>query len=155
MAVDRPDLGLLAHRLTRVIAAAEAPILAAHDLAMWDYVVLGALDSGPAPTQAQLAGSTGRDQTRLIPILERLQARGLIGRAPDPDDRRRRVVTLTTDGRAVLRECRAAIRTLESRLLSDLDADDREPFVRALQRLAGPESARPGSAGPGSAGEDE
>ena len=92
MAVDRPDLGVLAHRLTRAIAAAEAPILASHDLAMWDYVVLAALDSGPAPTQAQLSGSTGRDQTRLIPILERLETRGLLGRAPDPADRRRRVV---------------------------------------------------------------
>ncbi|MCD2194935.1 MarR family winged helix-turn-helix transcriptional regulator [Actinomycetospora endophytica] len=138
MADDRPDLGALAHRLTRAIAAAEAPILAARDLTMWDYVVLTALGSGPAPTQAQLAGTTGRDQTRLIPILERLQARGLIGRAPDPDDRRRRVVTLTPDGSTLLLECRSAIRDLESRLLSGLDAADREPFVRALQRLAGP-----------------
>jgi DNA-binding MarR family transcriptional regulator len=138
VAVDRPDLGVLAHRLTRAIAAAEAPILASHDLAMWDYVVLAALDSGPAPTQAQLSGSTGRDQTRLIPILEKLETRGLLGRAPDPADRRRRVVTLTADGRDVLAQCRAAIRELESRLLSDLDAADREPFVRALQHLAGP-----------------
>ncbi len=138
MAVDRPDLGVLAHRLTRAIAAAEAPILASHDLAMWDYVVLAALDSGPAPTQAQLSGSTGRDQTRLIPILERLETRGLLGRAPDPADRRRRVVTLTADGRDVLAQCRAAIRALESHLLSGLDAADREPFVRALQHLAGP-----------------
>ena len=138
MADDRPDLGALAHRLTRAVATAEAPILAAHDLTMWDYVVLTALGSGPAPTQAQLSGRTGRDQTRLIPILERLGDRGLLARSPDPDDRRRRVVTLTTDGATVLVECRTAIRDLETRLLSGLDPDDREPFVRALQRLAGP-----------------
>lgn len=136
MADDRPDLGVLAHRLTRAIADAEAPILAAHDLAMWDYVVLTALGSGPAPTQAQLAGVTGRDQTRLIPILERLEARGFVGRAPDPGDRRRRVVTLTADGREVLAACRAAIRALENRLLEGLDAGDRAPFVRALRHLA-------------------
>lgn len=135
MADDRPDLGALAHRLARVIAAAEAPILAAHGLAMWDYVVLTGLDSGPAPTQAQLAATTGRDQTRLIPILERLESRGLLARTPDAEDRRRRVVTLEPPGRAVLGECRSAIRELEERLLEDLDPADREPFVRALRHL--------------------
>lgn len=143
MADDRPDLGVLAHRLTRAIAAAEAPILAAHGLSMWEYVVLSALGSGPAPTQAQLAATTGRDQTRLIPVLEGLGARGLLERTPDPDDRRRRVVTLTASGRSLLSGCRDAIRALEVRLLADVDPDDREPFVRALGRLA------PGPDGPG------
>jgi DNA-binding MarR family transcriptional regulator len=133
---DRPDLGVLAHRLARAIATAEAPILASHELSMWEYVVLTALGSGPAPTQAQLAAATGRDQTRLIPVLEGLEDRGLLGRAPDPDDRRRRVVTLSASGRSVLSACRAAIRALEVQLLDDLDTADREPFVRALERLA-------------------
>lgn len=136
MADDRPDLGVLAHRLTRAIAAAEAPILAAHEVSMWEYVVLTALGSRPAPTQAQLAAATGRDQTRLIPVLEGLEARGLLERTPDPEDRRRRVVTLTASGRSVLTGCRDAIRALEVRLLADVDPDDREPFVRALRRLA-------------------
>jgi DNA-binding MarR family transcriptional regulator len=111
---------------------------------MWEYVVLSALASGPAPTQAQLATTTGRDQTRLIPILEGLGARGLLERAPDPDDRRRRVVTLSPSGRSVLAQCRSAIRALEARLLAEVDADDREPFVRALRRLApGPDDTAP------------
>jgi DNA-binding MarR family transcriptional regulator len=142
MADDRPDLGVLAHRLTRMIATAEAPILAAHALTMWEYVVLTALASGGAPTQAQLAARTGRDQTRLIPLLEGLESRGLLERAADAHDRRRRVVTLSTSGRTVLTGCRAAIRALEVQLLGDLDSGDREPFVRALQRLAsGPDNA--------------
>ena len=143
MADDRPDLGVLVHRLTRAIAAAEAPILAAHEVSLWEYVVLTALGSGPAPTQAQLAATTGRDQTRLIAVLEGLESRGLLERTPDPDDRRRRVVTLTASGRSVLTGCRDAIRALEVRLLADVDAADREPFVRALRRLA---------PGPGDAG---
>jgi DNA-binding MarR family transcriptional regulator len=136
VADDRPDLGVLAHRLTRAIAAAEAPVLEAHGLTMWEYVVLSALGSGPAPTQAQLAVGTGRDQTRLIPLLEGLEARGLLTRTPDPDDRRRRVVSLEPAGRALLADVRGAIRALEERLLADLDPADRDPFVRALRRLA-------------------
>jgi MarR family transcriptional regulator, organic hydroperoxide resistance regulator len=139
---DRPDLGALAHQLTRRIVAAEEPVLDEHGLTMWEYVVLTALATGPAPTQAQLAASTGRDQTRLIPILDELGTRGLLERSPDPGDRRRRVVALTGAGRSLLAQVRSAIRALEDRLLEPVPPDDRDAFVRTLQRLA-PDPGRP------------
>jgi DNA-binding MarR family transcriptional regulator len=101
---------------------------------MWDYAVLGALES--AQTQTQLAAAVGRDKTRLIPILDRLEGRDLLRRAPDPADRRNRVVALTDEGRTVLQSCRAAIRELEARLLADFGPDERIAFVSTLERLA-------------------
>ena len=50
--------------------------------------MLSGLVDGPAQTQARLAEAVGRDKTRLIPILDALEARGLVTRAPDPADRR-------------------------------------------------------------------
>src|SRR3954453_1383233 len=81
---DRPDLAALFLQLARELMRREEPLLAAHDLPLWDYAVLVRLGDGAARTQAQLAGSVGRDATRLIPILDRLQARGLVERTPDP-----------------------------------------------------------------------
>ncbi len=107
---------------------------------MWDYVVLGGLEHDSAPTQAQLAAAVGRDKTRLIAILDRLEARGLLHRTPDPDDRRNRIVTLTDAGRTLLADCRRDIRAMEADLLS---APDRTAFVRALSSLA--ESTRVGT----------
>src|SRR5690349_13414493 len=98
----------------------EEPLLAAHDLPMWDYAVLVRLGDGAARTQAQLAESVGRDATRLIPILDRLQARGLVERTPDPADRRNRIVALTDAGRATMTSCRDAIRAMESDVLAAL-----------------------------------
>ena len=49
-------------------------------------------------------------------ILERLAERGLILRAPDPDDRRSVQVTLTRDGRAVAERIDRMIRDLEGRI---------------------------------------
>lgn len=132
----RDDIGALLHRLLRRILAAEAPLLAAREIEMWDYSVLVALESGPAQTQARLAVAIGRDKTRLIPSLDRLEARGLVAREPDPADRRNRIVALTADGRHVLRACRGAIREMEVDLLADVPEPDRAPFLRALQRLA-------------------
>lgn len=135
MASERPDLGILLHRLTLTVAQRELPLLRARELQMWDYVVLGGLEHDAAPTQAQLAATVRRDKTRLINILDRLEGRGLLYRRADPDDRRNRIVTLTDAGRTMLAECRRDIRTMEADLLSTLGAADRDAFIRALSSL--------------------
>jgi MarR family transcriptional regulator, organic hydroperoxide resistance regulator len=135
VAEQRRDLGAMLYALTRVVIDAEVPVLSRHDVDMWEYVVLGGLEHRPAPTQSQLAAAVGRDKTRLIPILDRLEARGLLRRAPDPDDRRNRIVSLTDDGRALLAACRASIRNMESELLADLDPAERAALLATLERL--------------------
>ncbi len=89
-------------------------------------------------TQAQLAAAVGRDKTRLIAILDRLEDRGLLHRTPDLDDRRNRIVALTDAGRILLADCRRDIRAMEADLLSTLSAADRTAFVHALSTLAEP-----------------
>jgi len=135
MAHDRPDLGVILHRLTTIVAQRELPLLRSHQIEMWDYVVLGGLEHDSAPTQAQLAAAVGRDKTRLIATLDRLEARGLLHRTADPDDRRNRIVTLTEAGRTLLADCRRDIRAMETDLLSTLSAPDQTAFIRALSRL--------------------
>ncbi|MEU0266960.1 MarR family transcriptional regulator [Nocardioides sp. NPDC006303] len=134
--MDRPELGFLLSRLMREVMAREKPILDAAGLEMWDYAVLSALAESDAPTQAQLAATTGRDKTRLIGNLDRLETQGMVEREPDPADRRNRIVSLTAAGSRVLRSCRDAIGAMETELLADLDAADRAAFERALTALA-------------------
>ena len=134
---DREDLGALLHRLAVAVARREAPLLAAHGLDLWEYAVLGRLRTGAAPTQAQLAEAVGRDATRIIPILDRLQARELVDRTPDPRDRRNRVVTLTSRGRQVLQDCRTAIHAMEDDVLAGLPPQERAELAAALTGLAG------------------
>ncbi|MCE3554067.1 MarR family transcriptional regulator [Pseudonocardia sp. RS11V-5] len=138
----RHDLGAAFAWLTRAMVAAEEPVLRAHELEMWDYAVLSALEDGPASTQAELADTVRRDKTRLIPILERLEARGLLRRTPDPADRRNRVVALTGAGREVVASCRAGIREVEADLLADVEPGERAIFVAVLDRLADAARAR-------------
>lgn len=133
---DRPDLGILLHRLTSSVVQRELPLLRVHRLEMWDYVVLGGLEHDSAPTQAQLAAAVGRDKTRLIAILDRLEARELLCRTPDPEDRRNRIVTLTEAGATLLADCRRDIRAMDADLLGTLSAPDRTAFLRALSQLA-------------------
>jgi DNA-binding MarR family transcriptional regulator len=115
--------------------AAEQPILVAHDVSMWGYVVLNALDQSPVRTQAALADAIGADKTRIIPTLDELQQKGYIERRPDPDDRRVRLLEITPSGREVKNAVQVDIQRGEERWLSELTAQERDVFLRALERM--------------------
>ncbi len=122
--------------LGRRVLAEEQPILAAHDISLWGYAVLTALRAEPMRTQSALARSIGADKTRLIAVLDQLQQRELIERQPDPADRRVHLLRLTSAGRRLHGDVRAAIRAVESSLLDPLPDADRRAFLRALQALS-------------------
>ena len=131
---ERADLGAMVMRLGRRLLAMEQPILERHGVTMWAYVVLTALRDGPARAQAALAAAINADKTRLIPVLDDLQKRGLIEREPDPADRRVRLLGLTPEGRRLQQAVQAEIRSAEEIMLSKIK--DRAAFVRALGELS-------------------
>jgi DNA-binding MarR family transcriptional regulator len=123
------------HPLLRDLVAAELPILSTHDLSMWGYVVLNALDRSPVRTQTALAEAIGADKTRIIGTLDELQQRGYIERRPDPEDRRVRLLEITSAGRAVKNAVQSDIQRGEERWLAALSAEERKVFLRVLERL--------------------
>jgi DNA-binding MarR family transcriptional regulator len=132
---DRPDLGAMVVRLGRTLIEMERPILAAHGISMWGYIVLTALRDEPMRAQAALAKAIGADKTRIIGVLDELQERGLIEREPDPADRRVRLLALTAAGRRLHAAVQGHIRTAEEILLSQVTAADRAAFLRTLRAL--------------------
>jgi DNA-binding MarR family transcriptional regulator len=135
--VEGEDLGALLARSTRRLIDAEQPLLEARGLSMWAYVVLSHLAREPAATQLALARSIRYDKTRLIGLLDELEAAGLVVRERDPADRRARIVTLTDAGRSLQAEAQADIRAMEAELLADLSPRARTQLVTALRDLAG------------------
>jgi DNA-binding MarR family transcriptional regulator len=122
-------------QLTRETVAAEQPVLRAHGLTMWAYIVLSALDQSAIRTQATLAESIGADKTRIIAVLDELQKHGYIKRIPDPDDRRARLLEITESGRSIKNSTQTDIHRGEEHWLGQLSAGDREVFLRVLQQL--------------------
>jgi DNA-binding MarR family transcriptional regulator len=131
----RPDLAAMLAPLIREMIAAEEPVLEAHGLTMWGYVVLSALDRSSMRTQAALASAIGADKTRIIRTLDDLQDDGYIERRPDPADRRVRLLAITDAGRRVKDAVQDEIQHGEERWLGELDADERRTFLRVLERL--------------------
>ena len=98
-AAREDDLGALFARITRRLIAAEEPILERHGLTMWEYIALTRVARGPDGNQLALAKAIHYDKTRLVRLLDKLEAEGLVARAADPADRRSYLVRITPAGR--------------------------------------------------------
>ncbi|MFD4639482.1 MarR family winged helix-turn-helix transcriptional regulator [Lentzea sp. NPDC058436] len=131
----RRDLAAMIAPLQRALVAAEQPVLRAHGLSMWGYVVLDALEGQPVRTQAALAEFIGADKSRIIGVLDELENDGLLERPRDPADRRARLVTITSEGRRRHRAVQAEVQKGEERLLGLLAPADREALLRSLALL--------------------
>jgi DNA-binding MarR family transcriptional regulator len=132
---DRRDLAAMFVPLARALIAREEPVLVAHDISMWGYVVLTALVEQPVRTQAALAQAINADKSRIIGVLDDLQQRELIQRQPDTADRRVHLLSLTPEGDRLRRSVQAAIRDSEKGVLATLPPADREAFLRSLKAL--------------------
>ena len=132
---DRRDLAAMFAPLSRALIAREGPVLRAHDISMWGYIVLTGLVDQPVRTQAALAQAINADKSRIIGILDDLQQRGLIERRADAGDRRVHLLSLTPAGDRLRRSVEAAIRRGEEEVLAVLAPADREVFLRSLKAL--------------------
>src|SRR6201981_261146 len=132
---DRRDLAAMFAPLARALIAREEPVLQAHGISMWGYVVLTALAEQPVRTQATLAQAINADKSRIIGVLDDLQQRELIKRQPDAADRRVHLLSLTPAGDRLRRSGEAAIRRSEEEVLATLPAGDCEAFLRSLKSL--------------------
>jgi DNA-binding MarR family transcriptional regulator len=96
--------------------------------------VLITADAGPCQ-QLRLAEKLGVDRTTMVDLVDRLAASGFVERRADPDDRRARLIHLTTRGRQALAAGIAASDEVEQRFLAALSDADQRGFRRALSRL--------------------
>ena len=133
--MTREDLAARFARVTRRLAAAEHPVLDRYGLSMWQYIVLTHLAKEAARTQLALAQAIGYDKTRLIALLDDLERRALIVRAPDPTDRRARTIALTQSGAQLHAVTQRDIHAIEDQLLNALQITERDALHIALSTL--------------------
>lgn len=116
--------------------------LATLDSRKWHYATLAALEEfGPA-SQSGLSDRTGIYRSDLVATINDLTARGFVVRAPDPDDRRRNAITLTSEGRRHLQRLDTLIADAEAELLAPLSDADRAELTRILRLIVAHHSKR-------------
>ena len=70
-------------------------------------------------------------------IVRHLEEAGLVERVRDPEDGRASILTVTGEGRTLLRRLRERKTAYLAKRLADLDADDRRTLERAADLLEG------------------
>ncbi|SDK64108.1 DNA-binding transcriptional regulator, MarR family [Nonomuraea maritima] len=109
--------------------------LAQVDARKWHYAVLASLQEHGPGSQATLSRRTGIYRSDMVGVLNELAERELVERAPDPDDRRRNVITITAQGRRHLRRLDKVLDDLHDELLAPLTPAERDQFVLLLTRV--------------------
>jgi DNA-binding MarR family transcriptional regulator len=110
----------------------------------YHYAILVVLDEGSRETQGSIADSLGYDRGQLVGLLDDLEERGLVERRRDPNDRRRHLVRLTSEGKKALKRLRALSTQIDDDFLSPLSEKERASLHGHLLRLA--EKHEPGCA---------
>ncbi len=87
-------------------------------------------------SQNHLGRLTAMDAATMQGVIKRLTARNLILRRPDPDDRRRLILSLSAEGRTLIGSAVTAGRNITRRTLSPLSASEQRVFMDYLARLA-------------------
>jgi len=128
----RVSIGLLVRRMRQIPVEGE--------LTLSETSALARLDRGGPTTPGALAKQEQISPQSMGATLAALQARGLIERAPDPDDGRRAVMSITDAGLALLRSRRnAKVQQLARALSADFTADELDQLAAVaplLERLA-------------------
>ncbi len=79
--------------------------------------------------------SFGHKRSTLTSLLDRLEERGWLTRAPHPTSRRMVLVQLTEAGLSAADQVSAALRALEARVLSHAGGEDIHAFLRVIHML--------------------
>jgi DNA-binding MarR family transcriptional regulator len=134
--------GFLLARIDQICTAIYGGLEGGETLAQAELLMLlGSL--GPSP-QIKLARCAGVDKSTTAYIIENLNARGWVERAPCPEDRRRALVSLTPIGSAQIARIERDFTELQRQLARSLDPDALPGATALLHKLgANPMSPAP------------
>ncbi|AXK81237.1 MarR family transcriptional regulator [Pseudolabrys taiwanensis] len=130
---ERP--GFLIRRLHQIHSALFAEECGAENITPVQYSILAALDQMNVAEQIVLSRAVGLDTTNVADVLARLERQKLVRRRVSAQDRRMKSVTLTEDGRVLLRRIDAGAARAHERTLAALPQKDRARFMRDLAKL--------------------
>ncbi|MFI7121245.1 MarR family winged helix-turn-helix transcriptional regulator [Amycolatopsis sp. NPDC049868] len=96
------------------------------------FAVLSAVRAYPGSDQSSLAGAVALDTSTMADLCRRLERRGLIRRVESPHDARRKLLSLTDEGKSVLSQVNRRARRLDKALLDGDDDIDMAALLNAL-----------------------
>jgi DNA-binding MarR family transcriptional regulator len=100
-----------------------------------EYHLLMCLAHYPTLSAQDVSRLTRRPRNSISRAVHRMLAEGYLDRAPDPDDGRQALLTITPAGRALHEKIAARLAERQEEILAPLSASERRQLDRILKRL--------------------
>jgi len=130
------DAAPLAGELRVVLGRLIRRLRAEHGFSLAQGAVLGRLDREGPQSVSDLAGKERMRPQSMAQTVSDLENEGLVARSPDPDDRRRALISLTAGGSELLTASRQRREGWLERAIEELPGEDRATVERAVVLLA-------------------
>jgi DNA-binding MarR family transcriptional regulator len=127
--------GHLIRRLHQISFALFLDQAKAFDMTPVQYAALVAIGSHPGIDQTALCNMVALDRTTLGGVVTRLAKKRLIKRVNGPHDRRTKSLSITPEGRRLIRQIEPAVLETQRLILAPLKASKRPAFMGMLKHL--------------------
>lgn len=108
---------------------------APQNLTATQFSTLIRLSEAGEVSQNHLGRSAGMDAATAKGVVDRLKAKGLVKSIPDQVDKRRSIISLTEEGRALVGDLEKVGQLITEETLSPLTTSERRNLIAALQKV--------------------
>jgi DNA-binding MarR family transcriptional regulator len=130
--------GLIGYQVRRAQVAVFQHFAAAFadlELTPGQFGALVLIQANAGLSQSALGAALGVDRSTVVPLIDRLEARGLVVRAASPRDRRSHALQLSPAGVRLMAEAERQVRAHEAAIAGRLDATERQTLLELLSRI--------------------
>ena len=107
-----------------------------HDIRPGQYSILTIIEGNPRLRQGEVGEALGIKRTNFVAMVDELERRGLVRRAPAPKDRRSHALVLTLAGKRLMAELHAVSERHERVLIDAIGLESYQNLFAPLKALA-------------------
>ena len=130
------SLSYLTARAGRIGTQELTELMESESLARHHFTIICALAEFGGISQNELAARSNLNRGHLVAYLDQLSSRGILERNVDPKDRRRNLITLTTEGQEFAARAMSAAKHNEAKAFGALDEQQKKQLRNLLQLVA-------------------
>ena len=132
------DAGFLLAKLHAAGSVVNNRALEEYDLKERSYSVLALAAAAWSRRQREMADFLSLDPSQIVALVDELEKRGLVLRAPGKQDRRAKIVAATAEGQRLFTEATKSTRRAESEALDRLSREEVAELKRLLRKALWP-----------------
>ena len=133
---DDNSLGRLIYFTAQELSNFAEKVLKPYDLTLEQFHLLKNMPEDMGLTQRQLGDIANKKPANMTRILDRLEAKGLVVRRDNPEDRRAALVSLTDKGLELVAKVHGGFELFSNRFVAGISEQEQETVKNVLKKMS-------------------